>query len=135
VVLDDSDPAVSDGDHRTLLDELGRIALEKGVGSSSLVGHHGTHESGQAVVALGLLGLDNAHIDVVAVPGINQAVNLHEGGNAQLRHNVEINYQLTKNTRTSRAISHVSQQLTLTHISCPKSPTFKYYSFRHQIDS
>jgi hypothetical protein len=109
VVLDDSDPAVADGDHCALLDQLGRLALEEGVRRSALVGNNCTHKGALAVVALGLLGLDDANIDVVAVSGIDEAVNLHEGGNGQFGHNVEINYQHTKNIH----ISHHACQLNL----------------------
>jgi hypothetical protein len=102
VVLDDSDAAISDGDDGSLLDELGGLTLEEGVGGSGLVGDNCADEGGLAVVALGLFGLDDAHVDVVSVPGIHQAVDLHEGGFGQLRHNVEIKYQLAKNQTISR---------------------------------
>ena len=89
MVLDDSDAAISDGDHGSLLDELGGLALEEGVGGSGFVGHNGADEGGLAVVTLVLYGLDDAHVDVVSVPGIHQAVDLHEDWFSQLRHNVD----------------------------------------------
>lgn len=86
MVLDDSDSAVSDGDDGALLDELDGFSLEESVGGSGFISDDSTNKGGLSVIALRLFDLDNAHIDVVAVPGINETVNLHEGGDGKLRH-------------------------------------------------
>ena len=86
MVLDESNFSVSDGNDSTFLDELGGIAFEESVGTSSFVSNYGSDEGGFAVIRLDFFGLDDFDVDVVAVSGVNEATHFDELRFGQLRH-------------------------------------------------
>jgi hypothetical protein len=92
MVLDESNSSVPDSDDSPFLDELGTVSLKEGVGRSSFVSDDGSDESGEAVVGLGFFGFDDFNVNVVAVSGIDQRVNLNKVRFGELGHKVEIKY-------------------------------------------
>lgn len=92
MVLDESNSSVPDGYDSSFLDKLGAVPLEEGVGGSSFVSDDGSDESSEAIVGLGFFSFDDLHVNVVAVSGIDQRVNLNKVRFGELGHKVEIKY-------------------------------------------
>jgi hypothetical protein len=85
VVLDESLDAVADGNNAILLDEVGSLTLEEGLGSSGLIGDNCIdHGDLLSVPGLDLARLcrHNLHIDVIATPGMLDILHFDELGHS-----------------------------------------------------
>lgn len=72
MILDKSFDSVSNGDHIILLDKVGRVSLEEGVGGGGLISDHTVdHGNLLAVTGIDLLAIDRdyLHVDVVTATG------------------------------------------------------------------
>lgn len=80
MILNESDPSISDGDDSTFVDELNAIPFEESVGSTGLISNNSLHECVIAFLALSGLCRNNLDIHVESAPAV------HEVGNfAKLR--------------------------------------------------
>ena len=87
VALDDLSPAVPDGDHLALLDQVGVLGPQQKVGLAGLVAHLGLHEHGLLLADMGenfLLDGQHEHLDVVAVGGPLEVLDLRPFGSLEL---------------------------------------------------
>jgi hypothetical protein len=86
VVLDEALDSVADGQNAILLNEVGGLALEEGLGGGGLVADHRIdHGDLLAVSGLDETGLygDNLHVDVVATAGSLDILDFDELGHSQ----------------------------------------------------
>lgn len=76
--LNESDLSVADGNNSILLDQLGVVALEEGIGSGSLITDNSSDHVEGLVFVLGVLCADDFHVDVVPIPTVLEGADLNK---------------------------------------------------------